>query len=295
MKKIYLFIAGVIVAVFLWYLFIKPYDYKASLTIKALPGTINQTIRVWGEALKDSNGIKQKSINSLEQVIWGSEHTYVYNWEINQMNDSISLVYVYVTEPGKNLENKIMMPLVETSIEKDTEKNLRDFYSMIKEHLSNIQIKIIGKSEVDSTFCIYISVSSSQSGKAHGMMPNYPLLSSFIADHKLKPNGYPFVEVTQWDMDHDSIKYNFCLPILMVDSLPVHKVLKYKWRQQTKAIKAIYHGNYITSDRAWYALLNYAEKNGIEVQNTPIEIYHNNPNFGSNEKEWQADIYLPIK
>ena len=62
-----------------------------------------------------------------------------------------------------------------------------------------------------------------------------------------------------------------------------------------KALKAIYHGNYITSDRAWYALMDYAEKNGIEVVPEPVEVFFNNPNMGGDALNWTAEIYLPIR
>ena len=58
---------------------------------------------------------------------------------------------------------------------------------------------------------------------------------------------------------------------------------------------AIYNGNYITSDRAWYALLNYADKNNISVDALPIEIFYNNPEMGGNALLWKTEVYLPLK
>ncbi len=78
-------------------------------------------------------------------------------------------------------------------------------------------------------------------------------------------------------------------------SLPIHKDLKYKQFNSVKALKAIYNGNYITSDRAWYALLDKAEGKNIELAKTPIEVFYNNPNFGGNELLWKAEIFMPIK
>ena len=83
----------------------------------------------------------------------------------------------------------------------------------------------------------------------------------------------PFVEVTDWQMAKDSVSFNFCNPIFKTDSLPEIPGVFYKQIRARKALKAIYHGNYITSDRAWYALLNHAAKNQIEVDNQPFEIF----------------------
>ncbi|MEH6777641.1 MAG: AraC family transcriptional regulator, partial [Maribacter arcticus] len=68
----------------------------------------------------------------------------------------------------------------------------------------------------------------------------------------------------------------------------------YKKLETTKGIKAIYNGNYITSDRAWYALLRYAKTNGLNVAPNPIEIFYNNPDMGGNSLNWKTEVYLPL-
>ena len=65
-------------------------------------------------------------------------------------------------------------------------------------------------------------------------------------------------------------------------------------RPAKKALMAIYNGNYITSDRAWYALLDYAEKNEIPITGLPLEIFYNNPNMGADEKNWKAEVFMPF-
>jgi effector-binding domain-containing protein len=77
--------------------------------------------------------------------------------------------------------------------------------------------------------------------------------------------------------------------------MPQHQIIKFKEIKSQKSIKAIYHGNYISSDRAWYKLLQYAEKKNMNLFSQPIEVYHNNPNFGSNDRDWKTEIYMPIK
>ena len=60
-------------------------------------------------------------------------------------------------------------------------------------------------------------------------------------------------------------------------------------------MKAIYNGNYITSDRAWYSLHDYANKNNIKIEENPTEIFHNNPNMGGDELKWKTEVFIPIK
>jgi effector-binding domain-containing protein len=103
------------------------------------------------------------------------------------------------------------------------------------------------------------------------------------------------VEITHWDQENDSLYYNFGQPVFVDDSLPKQQGIEYKQLKKRPAIKAVYNGNYITSDRAWYALMDYAKQNNIPIEPTVLEVFYNNPNMGGNDIEWKAEIYMPIK
>jgi len=294
MRKIVALFFIIILIILFWYLFLKSYQYKINFSAKTTPGTINQTLKMWNRSLKNST-ISSENINNLEQQIIINGHDYIFNWEIKLINDSTSNINAYISELDNSFINKITIPFLNTQIEQNSEKHVREFYKINKEHLGNINVDVKGVGEIKGTYCVYVSLKTSQIGKANGMMSYYPLLDSFIAENNIQTNGKPIVEVIHWDMKSDSLQYNFCFPIIKTDSLPIHHALKYKWLENKKVIKAIYNGNYITSDRAWYALIQYAQRNDINIINKPIEIFHHNPNLGKNEKKWRADIYLPIK
>ena len=295
MRKLFFLLIAVCATILMWYLFIKPYEFQISFTAKALPGTIEQTIKRWNGSLRNTKIINQKIGYSIEQEITEGKHTYVYHWKYSSVDDLTTRVNVYITEPGNSILNKILVPFTESEIERSSEIKVQNFYKVIKKLLANTGVNVEGISEIKGTYCVFIPLRTSQRGKASGMMKNYPLISAFVLENNIQTNGLPIVEITNWDIENDSISYNFCFPIIQTDSLPIHDVLKYKLLANTKAIKAVYNGNYITSDRAWYVLNQYARKHGMEINNTPIEQFSNNPNFGGNEKEWKADIFMPLK
>jgi effector-binding domain-containing protein len=74
-----------------------------------------------------------------------------------------------------------------------------------------------------------------------------------------------------------------------------HPEIIYKRIPTQRAIKAVYNGNYTTSDRAWYVLLDYAKKNNLEVTGLPLEVFYNNPNLGGDALNWKAEIFMPLK
>ena len=295
MKKIILTIFGVLSLLLLWYFFVKSHDYQVNFTIKALPGTINQSVKTWNKQLHSEFPIQQSSLNEFQQKLRFSDSTHIYNWNIKALNDSVSRVSIYATDPTHSFANKLKIPFVDTDFEKRTRKSILDFSEKLKEHLDTFKVTIVGEEDLKSTFCAYIEVKSTQYEKANGMMRNYPLLDGILSKNKVKLNGMPFVEVIDWNMNNDSITYNFCYPIIRSENLPVHPEMKYKRFFGKKTLKAIYNGNYITSDRAWYALINYAKKENIPVKETPIEYFFNNPNIGGNELKWKAAVHLPVE
>lgn len=294
-KKIAVLIGLLIAGFLIWYLALKPYDYLVTFKVNTTAGTINQSLKQWNLGLENSNTIQQEHLNNLRQKININDTIYLYNWKISSVNDSVSKVKVYVSAEENSFRNKMSIPFSNTDFEKVTLKTITSFIDILNVHLKEIKVTIIGESTTPSAYCAFVSMEDVQMKKAKGMMQYYSFLNSILASKGVEMDGAPFIEVTNWNIENDSIAYNFCFPIIKSDSLPEHKDLKYKQYNGVKAIKAIYNGNYITSDRAWYALLEDAERKNIVVDETPIEVFYNNPNFGGDELRWRAEIFMPIK
>nr|WP_281502561.1 AraC family transcriptional regulator [Arenibacter sp. F20364] len=279
-----------------WYLFLKPYDYSVSIISKTFPGTINQSIKLWGNTNTNTVLLHEKDFLNIEQQLKFNDSIYQYQWKITPVNDSTSKIKIYISDADHSLENRLKIPFFDTNFEKRTKRTILDFNNALNEHLEKFKVTVLDtQQQLPETYCAYIPIKASQIGKAKGMMQNYPILSTVLVDNNVALNGRPFLEITDWNREMDSISYNFCYPIIKSDSLPKNDIIKYKNFNGFKGLKAIYNGNYITSDRAWYALLDYAKKNGMEVTERPVEVFFSNPNFGGNELEWVAEIYMPLK
>jgi effector-binding domain-containing protein len=295
MKKISAIIGFVLAGFLLWYFIIKPYDYLVTFKVKTSAGTINQTIKLWNTSIANLNPVKQENIANLSQQIKVNDSIHNYKWSISSVNDSISKVNVYVTDKEHSFANRISIPFGTTDFEKRIEYSVTDFIAKLKEHLKKIKVSVAGIDTTRSTYAAYISMKGLQIEKARGMMQNYSLLTSILSAENITMNGTPFVEITNWNTQNDSIAYNFCFPVIKSDSLPVDSRIQYKQYNGAKALKATYNGNYITSDRAWYALVDYAENNDIKIDKKPLEVFYSNPNFGGDELQWKAEIFMPIK
>ncbi|NER10332.1 hypothetical protein SAMN06265375_101125 [Muriicola jejuensis] len=295
MKKALIALSFLIAGGILWYLFIYPYDYLVTMEAKANRGTVNQIIKLWHTSLDDSQIEAGEDLEKIRQTLHFGDSTHIYDWRISAVSDSVSRIKVYVRDSAYSFRNKIKVPFYDTDFEKGTRKSLSNFADLLANHIDKIRVRVEGEAELDSVFYAYVHNKTTQFGKAGGMMRDFPLLDPFLVNNGVELDGKPFIEILNWDMGKDSLEFNFCYPIVRNDSLPRHPDLKYGYRKPVKAIKAIYNGNYITSDRAWYALLDYAEKNDIEVTGLPIEVFYNNPNIGVDEISWKAEVFMPLK
>ncbi len=293
-KKLGLLLGAVLLCGLLWYFFLKPHDYVVRFEVKALPGTINQTIKYWSNGLDDTEFLGQNDLSDLKYRIKFNDSAYIYHWKMEAADDSVSRIKVYVTDDDHSLANRLAIPFSETDFEKRTKKTVGDFAKVLKDHLQSFKVNITGQVGIPAKYCACVSLKGTQAVKARGMMENYSLLSSVMAEKNTPLDGRPIIEVEDWNMQNDSLSYNFCFPVVPSDSLPKRPGIFYKNISQKPAIHAVYNGDYITSDRAWYALLDYAEKKNITVDKKPLEVFHTNPNMGGNALEWEAEVFMPI-
>jgi len=296
MKKIVSVILALVVGVILWYLFLKPSDYIIRFKANTFPGAINQSLKHWSRNLNNSLKIHQDGdLLHLSQELKFGDSTNIYRWEIESITDSTSKVKVKVKDVDHSFKNKILIPFSDTDFEKRSRATVMDFMEHLKEHKEKFKVRIVGQAEIPTKYIAYIPIKTTQLQKADEMMRNFSYLMGTLMDNDVEFDGFPLIEITEWNQANDSIYMNFGRPIVRSEKLPIGTDIQYKRIFSKKALKAEYNGNYITSDRAWYALIDYAEKNNIDIENTPIEVFHDNPKNEGNQLKWKAEIFMPIK
>lgn len=295
-KKVFFGIGVTIFLGLIWYLFIKPSDYTVRFETKTFPGDINQSLKLWDQTLDTVKKITEtESLYELEQVVVFGDSTHSYHWKIIPLTDSTSKVRVNIKDLNNSLANKLSVPFKDTDFEKRSRKTVLDFMNNLKEHIQKFKVKVEGTENIPSKYVAYLPIKSTQFQKAGGMMKNASYIEQTLLKNKVELDGPPMIEITKWNRKVDSLEFNFCYPIIRSERLPMDTELKYKRIFPKNALKAVYNGNYITSDRAWYVLFDHAKKNNIKADGLPVEIFYNNPNMGGNELKWKAEIYLPLK
>lgn len=291
-------ILSIIVSIFLiWYFFFKTADYTINFKSNTFPETINQSLKLWDNGLGNSVILERfDDLNTLKQTLTVSDSIHIYKWNIKPLTDSTSKVTVAIRDQNlrRSFFNRIQVPFSKTDFTIGSEKRILNFMTVLKDHVDNFKITIIGIEEIPEKSIAYVPLKTAQIEKAKGMMENSTFIGEVLRKHGVQLDGPPMLEVTYWNRKKDSIHYNFGYPIIPDQKLPPDTEIQYRKLKVKKGIKAVYNGNYITSDRAWYALLNYAKKHNLEVEALPVEIFYNNPDMGGNSLTWKTEVYLPL-
>ncbi|NOS93146.1 MAG: GyrI-like domain-containing protein [Cyclobacteriaceae bacterium] len=294
MKRVVQLAVVCLVSSLIYYLGFHPYEYSIRFRTSTTPGDIIESLRLWDRSMDNSTILEVDSFDHMKMQIQYKGSNYDYRWHFKHKSDSSTEVQILVSEPDRKLQNKVLVPFAETVMETHALELGNSFYELIKTHLKKTKIKLLGESTLDSVFCMCKRLETGQVAKANAMMKDYPLFISFVDTYHLKLKGSPLIKVIEWSHQKGKIKFDFCFPLDRSVPPPPSDMFEFKTFPPQRALKAEYHGNYITSDRAWYALTDFANRNGYKIVSPPIELFYDNPNLGLNEEKWKAEVYLPI-
>jgi effector-binding domain-containing protein len=278
----------------------RPYDYQAHFTEKTTPDIAYFHILNWDiwnrNQLKPKFEILSKTpVSDISQKIIVNDTAFIFNWEFKKLNDSSTLIRVYVSDPDRRLYNRLTVPFKNTRFKNDVRGNLLDIKTRLELMLKTFHYEFTGYTQFEKRSCVFMNVKSTIRGKARTMMLNVSALNQFVRQNDLELDGPPFLVIHDWNESSDSINYDFCFPIKRTDVVPDDPEIKLKTVEDMDAIKTDFYGNYSITDITWHNLAEEARKLGYRSNHELIEVYLNDPHSGGNELEWKAEIYLGIE
>lgn len=283
-----------------WYFLLKESDYTISFTAKTATGTVFQGAQDWNKAQAKFQHLQVKLLQKQQfnflQYEWKKgNQTTIYTWHMSSVNDSLTNIQVGIKEPGASWYNRLTVPFSSTPFVTKQLTLVKDFRQLLLDHLSNFKVILNKEVTTQPTYVAYIELHAVLQEKAQNMIFNDPVITGYLAQHKIKIVGTPYLEITNWDLDKEQIDYNYCFPIAKGSiEVPDPKV-KFKTLPATKGLQATYYGNYRTSDRAWFQLIDKANNHKQAIQFKPIEHFFANPFNGGNEMEWKTEVVLPFQ
>lgn len=283
-----------------WYLFIKESDYRISFKVKTATGTVFQGINEWSAARLSSNKeayviLEKKNFGFIKQEMKKGKVTMEYTWDITSINDSVTNVNVGVKELDNSIYNRITVPFFSTDFKKSQIQKITDFRNGLNKHIESFKIKIDGEGTSEETYVAYINLKSVLQEKAQTMIMNDAIITGFLQQNNIEIVGKPYLEVQSWNLDKESLDFNYCFPIDKSRELIGNELVKFKTIPAVKGLQATYYGNFRTSDRAWFALFDYAKRHDIKLSNKPLEHFLANPFNGGDERTWETKIIIPFE
>lgn len=304
MKKILWGVLFIILAVIVWFLFLKKYDYQFNTTARNTPGAIYSEISEWKKFTApntpdDIELVSREPFKKIIQKVRIDSSSYIeLNWDLEQVNDSVTALKVLVRSNRNEMNNRwdIINPFERSAYIDTLTEKLTAFHYKLKNQKLAYRIKVDKEiAESPSLECVCSnSTGIAVAGKAAEMVRKIDYLENYVLDRNLKLNGFPFVQITRWDRQHDLIDFNFCFPVKGAGGLKETPEVKIKSVESSPALKAVFNGNYRLSHIAWFELLYQAEERGLTTTGLPLEVFHNNPKTEEEPRGWTAEIYLPL-
>lgn len=292
---LYVFLVGASI----WYFIIKDYNYIITFTTSQQPGIVYNHLTKWnnGESINNKvvRIIFQTPFSEIEQELIIDDSIFKINWTLKKMNDTTTLVIAKIKDEQHSFIQNLQVPFYNNAFVKRSLSIVKKFGESLIQNAENYKISEVTKEKIPSKFCAFISLESKLQDKASTMVKNIYTVMNYIKGNNIKLVGDPFIEITEWDVVEDLIKFNFCFPIREQEEYPPTTTVKFKKTEEKAALKAIFNGNYKISDRAWYVILDYAQIRNINIEKLPIEVFLNDPHEGGDELKWKAEIYMPIK
>jgi len=299
MKKIKFIIVFLLVGFLGWYFFLKSYDYQITFQTAHPTGVVYNTLLTWNNWESSENKAvtiyAKTPFSKLNQELHVSDSIINIEWKIIRNNDSLTKVTAYLTDKDNSFIQKLKVPFVKTDFQNRMISTVKRIKEQLRDSEKKYKVGQVEMSKIPKQYCAYISIESKLSEKANKMMEVNSEIVNYLFDNSIEIEGNPFLEVTKWNEEENSLSFNFCFPVAYNDDYTPYSDIKFKMTEEKPALKTVFNGNYRVSDCAWFSLIDYAQQNKINIERLPTEIFFNDPHSGGNELEWKTEVYMPIK
>ena len=282
----------------LWYFLIRDYNYRIAFNSSQVPGIVYDHILNW----KTSNQNDKLVISTVDRIPFREidqrwtigDSIFSVRWVIDKDKSSRTMVKAYIKDEQHGLKQNLLVPFLNNEFVNRSVSTVQQIGEDLLNNSSNFKISEVTKGQIPEMHYAYIELESRISEKAAVMVRNIGIVMNYIKSNNITLTSQPFLEITEWDIAEDRIKFNFCFPVEERESFPKTDLVQFRVSKKRDALKTIFNGNYRISDKSWYAILDHAQENNITIDQLPIEIYLNDPHSGGNDLEWEAEVYMPL-
>ena len=179
-----------------------------------------------------------------------------------------------INNKNESIKDRFLLLIGQNDFQQEMKAELQYFQKALVTNLDLYSVKIEGETVSPENNCACINIENKVDQKAFEMMKTIDILSNYILDHKLETEGRPRIIINSWDKTSKNINFDFCFPIVKMETYPEHLTIEIKDIPEAKSLKANFYGNYMFSHNAWFHLLKTIHKWGeMNPNGKPKYIY----------------------
>ncbi|QMU64287.1 MAG: hypothetical protein GKR88_08310 [Flavobacteriaceae bacterium] len=298
-KQLIYAISGVLVAAAIWYFFIKKYDYRVTFETSNAPGVVYHKLSNWniwpGSKAKKTQILSKQAFSKVALQIKENDSIMLIDWQFYSISDSITKVYACFKDKNHSIYQKFKLLFGKTDFVRKSIRIAKKIRNELKSHELKYKVSTPEKATIPEKYCACVSSSGKLLSKASQMIEKNPILLDFLRLNEIPITEYPLLQVTQWHQKKETIDFDFCFPIPKKKEYKLLKDIVLKTIPEREALKIVFNGNYMLSDRAWFSMIAYTARNRIAIELYPVEFYYNDPHSGTSELTWKTDVFFPLK
>jgi len=300
MKKVVIGLLVILVGVAVWFLFVKEHDYVITFNANAARSSVYNHVKnakfIDTTSILDNAKIMDEVLfKSLKQEVGINNKKVILDWKFKDVADTITKINVGIVTTESSMKHRLQNLFKRSFLVQTVKEELVLLRGQFGKYTDMFEVTIDGESEMPAMEIMTTEMKVERGNKARGMMRANTYLYPILKGNNIVQDGLPFIKITNWDMVNDSITFDFGVPIARKDTLPdTIPNIVFRSIKSRKALKATFYGNYAISDEAWFALLDYAKRENIKLDNKPFEVFYNNPMAGGNQLNWKAEVFVPI-
>jgi len=174
------------------------------------------------------------------------------------------------------------------------ERGLELLEQQLLKELEKHTIEIKGIVDYGGGYYLYQTMACKVENQKAKMGELFPIIMSYMAEHKIEASGKPFTLTHKWDEVNNTTIFSACIPIK--ERVITTGAILTGFLKPQKTFKTILKGDSKFLYNAWEEAFNalneqgFTEKKGGE----PFEIYTVSPHDTANPTKWVSEIYIPI-
>ncbi len=182
---------------------------------------------------------------------------------------------------------------MEEAMGADFERGLKNLKAVVEEATpkSPYTVEVIEVATMDYVF-IRETIATSAVDSSF-FADRYARIAAALGDDMKNMTGAPFAIYHRWDMDAQVAEVSVAMPCTTKKSLP--KGMASGKTYDGNVIKVDHYGSYEETANAHLFMEKYTKDNGLDIIESPWEVYVTDPATESDPSKWLTQVYYPVR